>query len=169
MATIVLEDGTGLDNSNSYASIAEFKTYYNDRDIDVSDYGTSQITAALIEATAYADLRWRFKGRPLENDQALEFPRRGLFDRYGKKVDGLPADIKSAVIIYGLEWLKNELYPTPPSGNSKDLKKKKTVVGPITTEVEYQGNATAATYLAFPLADRLCKKYTNSAGGTARN
>ena len=168
--TLVVEDGTGLDNANSYATDAEFKTYFKDRGIEI-DFDTSRIIAGLIEATIYVDLRWgrRFKATPLVDEQALEFPRNKLRDRYGKLVEGLPADIKNATILYAKEWLEGTLYPTPPSGNSKDLKKKKTVVGPITTEVEYQGTATASTYLSFPLADRLCKLYTNAAGGTARN
>lgn len=169
MDTIIIEDGSGLDNSNSYASVVEFKSYHTDRDVDVSDYSTNQITIALIEATVYVDLRWHFKGMRFKDTQALKFPRKNLFDRYQKHVEPFPWEIKKATILYALNWLKKELYPTPPSGTSKDLKKKKTVVGPITTEVEYQGAATASSYLSFPLADNLCKLYTNAAGGTMRN
>lgn len=167
--TIVLEDGTGVSSANSYATEEEFASYMEERGLDIAD--EDLIQTALIEGALYIDLRWgrRFKGAPIADTQGLEFPRKGLRNRYGKLIEGLPMDIKNAAILYAKEWMESTLYPTPPSGNSKDIKKKKTVVGPITTELEYQGSATASTYLSFPLADRLCKKYTNPIGGTARN
>jgi hypothetical protein len=138
-----------------------------------SDWATDNTVkeAALIVATEYFDVRWgpKLKGRPVLSSQALEIPRLGLTNRYGQQVDGVPSDFKKATCLYAKASVAGSLYPTPPSGSAKDIKKKKTVVGPITTEVEYQGAATTGTFLSFPLADNYVRSYIYSTGGVVRN
>jgi hypothetical protein len=131
--------------------------------VDVAEFGAAQITVALIDGASYADLRWgdRYRGTPLLDTQALEFPRSYLYNRYGTAIEGLPEDIKTASIIYTLESLNGTLYPADAS-TAKNVKKEVLQVGPIKVESEYQGSATASTPLGFPLADRLCKKFTES-------
>lgn len=170
MPVFLVEDGTGVEDATSYVSEAYADDYLG---ADwAADSNTKQ--AALMGGTEYADARWGglLQGRPLTSVQGLELPRTALYDRYGTKIEGIPNDWKKAVCLYAKEFLAGTLYPTPPSNNSKDVKKKKTVVGPITTEVEYQGLATAGSWLQFPLADKFAKQYTNgasSSGGVMRN
>lgn len=167
MATFTVEDGTGLDNATSYVDEAFADDYLGAS--WAADSSAKQ--AALMAATEYADARWgaKLRGRPLLSTQALEMPRTALYDRYGRIVEGIPSDWKKAVCLYAKEQVAGTLYPTPPSGNAKDIKRKRTVVGPITTETEYQGAATAATFLPFPLADKLAKQYATPGGGVMRN
>lgn len=174
--TLIVEDGTGLEDSNSYATEAEYITYFTDRG-DIPTEDTATIEASLVEATAYIDLRWgkQLRGYPLEPLQALEFPRSQLYDRYGRAIEGLPNDIKTATILYAKEYIGGNLYPESgdSSSISGDVKRTKTVVGPITTELEYHGAAdvVAASATTFPLPDSLVKKYTGGAsnGGVIRN
>lgn len=167
MPTFKLEDGTGLVDSTSYVDEAFADDYLG---ASWAADSTAKQTA-LMAATEYADARWGrlLMGRPLVSGQALELPRSDLYDRYGRAVEGVPNDWKKAICLYAKESVSNTLYPTPPSGSAKEVKKKKTVVGPITTEVEYQGVTTAAGWLKFPLADKLAKQYTNAGRGVIRN
>jgi hypothetical protein len=164
MTTFTVEDGTGLEDSTSYVDVAFSEDYLG------SSWAADDTAKqnALIAATEYADARWgeKIKSRPLVETQALEFPRYQLYDRYGNLIeDAIPDDWKKAICLYAQASVAGTLYPTPSTSSSKDLKRKKTVVGPITTEVEYQGSATDATWLKFPLADRLVKQFIYGAGG----
>lgn len=166
MVTLVVEDGTGITDANSYAIATAFSTYHEDRETDIDAFDNTQIEMGLMEGSKYIDLRWGkyLRGNIELETQGLEFPRKYLYDRYGNLVQGLPYPIAEAAILYALEWLNKKLYPDTSPSSAKDIKKKKTVVGPITTEVEYQGAATQNTFLPFPLADRLVKQYSTSSG-----
>ena len=81
MATIVIEDGSGLSNSNSYATEAELTAYADDRGQTTS----SAEADLLIIAMDYIEQQ-PFKGTKNTKDQALQWPR------YGAYIDGFPID-----------------------------------------------------------------------------
>ena len=169
MVTLVIEDGTGLETANSYVSEADFRAYFADREIDVTDYESGTVTAALVEATSYIDLRWGLKvrGKPLVNAQALQLPRYALYNQYGVLVEGVPAPWSQATTLYAYHYLQGTLYLTPPTGDAANLKKKKTIVGPVTTEKEWRDTPVSSlTWNSFPVADNLAAQYTKSAVST---
>lgn len=163
----VVEDGTGLDTATSYVSEAYADAYLGDD--WAADSDAKQ--AALNAATEYVDTRWGhlLMSSPLVSTQTLEFPRLDLYNRYGIQLEGVPPDLERATCLYAKEYVAGTLYPVAPTGTAKDIKRKKTVVGPITTELEYQGAATASTFLKFTMADRFMRQYTYAAMGTMRN
>lgn len=169
MTTFVVEDGTGLDNSTSYVDLAFSEDYLG----STWAADDTEKQNALITATEYADARWgtRLQSRPLTTTQALELPRYALYDRYGNLIEGVPDDWKKAICLYAQASVTGTLYPTPSTSSAKDIKRKKTAVGPVTTEVEYQGLATDSTWLKFPLGDKLIHQYLygGGAGGVIRN
>lgn len=93
---IIVEDGTGLDTAESYASVAEFEDYCTARGYDYSSLDSTGIEQKLRMAADYIDSRWRFKGSRLTEDQALEFPRDGLLDWSSREVTGIPRRLKNA-------------------------------------------------------------------------
>lgn len=105
-------------------------------------------------ATEYFDLRWgaRLTGYPLTSTQALQLPRTSMYNNYGTTITGIPDQIKKAVCLYAVEYLSSTLYPAAQT-TAKEVKRKKTTVGPITTEYEYAGVNSASTFLNFPKAD----------------
>lgn len=156
MPVFLVEDGTGITDATSYTSEA-----YADDYLGATWAATSAAKeAALMTASEYVDARWgnTFKGLPLLETQGLEFPRQGVYDRYSYAVEGIPDDFKKAVCLYASYSVGGTLYPDNQT-TAKDIKKKKTTVGPITTEVEYQGAAIATSFLKFPLADKLMSQY----------
>jgi hypothetical protein len=86
MATIVVEDGTGLANSNSYASEAQLTTYAADRNVTV----TGAADVLLITAMDYIEQQ-PFKGNKNTKEQALQWPRFSVWiDSYSIDSDEIP-------------------------------------------------------------------------------
>jgi hypothetical protein len=86
MATIVVEDGTGLANSNSYASEAQLATYALDRNVTV----TGAADVLLITAMDYIEQQ-PFKGTKNTKEQALQWPRFSVWiDSYSIDSDEIP-------------------------------------------------------------------------------
>ena len=168
MPTFILEDGTGLATATSYVNDA----FVNDF---VPGWAAGKSTAdkesAMMRATAFLDARWgvKLKGWPLVITQALEFPRNGAYDRYGRPLAEIPQDLARACALYAKEALAGNLYVTDTANSSTEIKKKKTVVGPITTEVEYRDDADLYDSKQFQQADDLMRKFIQASSGAVRS
>lgn len=93
MVNLVVEDGTGLPDSNSYISIAEAKEYATNRGIDLGTDDT--IAANLILAADYMETTGPYKGVMVNSMQALSFPRTEITYR-GEDFEGVPPSVKKA-------------------------------------------------------------------------
>ena len=139
MTTIVLEDGTGKENANSFVSLADAKARWilqgrasdhtdsDDNSIGVTvngtDYLDAAIEAAIIRATFYISESFQWAGykrwgRRTSNSrfQALAWPRYGAYDDEGLPIDNdeIPREIVWATIEVALYELENPggLQPT---------------------------------------------------------
>ena len=126
-ATIVVEDGTGKTDSNSYVSAADLATYGTDRGVTIS--GTAE--DLLIKAMDYLEDQ-RFKGNIASDTQALQWPRNYVV------IDGYY--VESTEIPQLLIDAECEIALAIDAGNDplQDVgrTKSKTTVGPITVEYE---------------------------------
>jgi hypothetical protein len=100
MATVVVEDGSGKSNANSYISVADADTYF-EKHLYASDWsGASAANQAIavMMATRLLDDYFKFEGQKVDDSQALEFPRFNITDRSGFLVDAatLPAELPEA-------------------------------------------------------------------------
>lgn len=87
MSALVLEDGTGLTNSNSYCSVGEATVYHSDR-LHNSEWETSDDQVpALIWATRMLDEQVNWQGSLANEDQALRWPRAYVYTRDGVLID----------------------------------------------------------------------------------
>lgn len=94
---MIVEDGTGLTDSNSYVSVVFADDYFSTR--GVSKWETLSNTEKeqmLIKATDYIDGIFQWKGKKLVSSQALRFPRENLYDYEGGKIEGVPTAVKQA-------------------------------------------------------------------------
>lgn len=162
--TFKVEDGTGLPDATSYVDVLYADAYFERSGFTAwasMDELKKQI--ALENGTEYADLRWgsRLKGTLLKLTQSLQFPRKQITDRYGRPVAGVPIDWKKAVCEYAMQSTKGSLISDAPSKDA-NLKKKKTVVGPITTEKEFEIASQVGSFPSFPRADAFVKPYLGS-------
>ena len=92
---IVVEDGTVVLTANSYITIAEFKSWADDRGIT---YGTDDaISSQLFRATDYFE-SLSFKGVKHTEDQPLQWPRDDVYiDGYAVDSDEIPKEVKTAI------------------------------------------------------------------------
>ena len=159
--SLIVEDGTGIDDANSYASIAEADAALADREVEAwFALPSARKAACLIEATDYleaydwiGDLAWY--------DQALGWPRLYAYDREGRLLSGVPAQVKRAVILLAPHAASGALRPSTTAAAGA-LKRKK--VGPLETEY-FEGSAGSATARSFPEVDGLLRGLTRGGPG----
>lgn len=167
--TFKVEDGTGLPDSTSYVDIAFADSYFQRIGFTAwADMTVDNKQLRLETGSEYADLRWgsRLGGTLLKLTQALQFPRKGLSDRYGRPILGVPKEWMKAVCEYSMQSTKGPLISGTVSGDA-NLKKKKTVVGPITTEKEFNVSSTSTTtFTSYPKADLMVKSYLSPSRGS---
>jgi hypothetical protein len=82
---LVVEDGSGLVNAESYLSVADATAYHVKFGNAWSDPDTAKLESSLRAATQYIDSAYRFRGCRLNPLQALQFPRdaRTMWSLYG--------------------------------------------------------------------------------------
>ncbi len=142
---LIVEDGTGKTDSESYASVAEADTYHT----NFGNAGWAGTTAvkevALRNATQFLDTEYhiQWKGRRVDDFQALDWPRAFTDDEDGFAIasDVIPTKLKNATIELALSALTESLNPvqSAPVGSIKLTRKK---LGLMETETEFAGGAS---------------------------
>lgn len=74
---LIVEDGTAKTDAESYATVAEFKTYHNNRGNVITSLTDTVIEQLLRKATDYMVARYRtqWRGYRKTATQSLDFPR----------------------------------------------------------------------------------------------
>lgn len=76
--TIVVEDGSGVAGANSYVSVADARTYAENRGITLPT-DDDELAAMLIQASDYLEAQeCRYQGDRTSSTQALAWPRTGV-------------------------------------------------------------------------------------------
>jgi hypothetical protein len=108
MATLVVEDGTGLTTSNAYCTPDEADLYHEMRlhNATWAATGDDDKEAAIMWATKLLDNNITFDGWKYTEDQALAWPRDGVLDRDGYEIDidEIPQFLKDATAEFAF-WL----------------------------------------------------------------
>ena len=68
----IVEDGTAVDNANSYVTVQEFRDYWSDRGVDFTAKTDEEVEASLVIATQYIDINFRYIGRKSTNKQTTK-------------------------------------------------------------------------------------------------
>jgi len=145
--TIVVEDGTGLSNANSYVSGDDLTTYAEDRAITLASTDDDTIEAALVRATAAIDggYRMSFPGYRVQGrDQALEWPRLAAYDYEDILIDStsVPDEIVQATCEAAIRELTDPGSMTPDLERGGFIRRMK--AGSV--EIEYGGNNNQTDY-----------------------
>lgn len=142
MATIIVEDGTGLVNSNSYVTLAEADTYFTDTG-NAGWAGSDDFkNQNLINATTAMDATYGLRYISWLRDpvtQALLWPREQVWDRHSRRIvqQSVPQVLKNAQ--FEMALLAQNGVNLFPSGNKVDNVTAESVsVGDISQSFTYQ-------------------------------
>lgn len=154
--TLVVEDGTGKADANTYVSLADVRAFATQRGISVSS-DDDVLGAQIILAADYVE-GFTYEGERATDEQALSWPRECTdFDE-----DVIPPSLMRAQTLLVIEQAQGvNLFPTATSG--KFVKRRK--VGPI--ETEYSENINVDGRPSFPQVDRLLEPLFSGLSGIA--
>ena len=162
----VVEDGNGLDDSNSYIDVAFADEHHLDRgNSKWEDFSNAEKQSALIRASDYVDKRFglRFVGFREKKSQAMEWPRMDAFDADGfilNDTDVVPRRLQKAIAEYALRaaicgvLAPDPLLPVPKqsleSGDDDDrtasesgaVVRKREKIGPIEEDTWFETAAS---------------------------
>lgn len=130
---LIIEDGTGVDDADSYITLTEARSYALARGAELSA-DDAVITVQITEVMDYLEAqRFRYQGVKTLPANALQWPRLGvLIDCVAIDDDVIPQelkDVEAQLIIDVSSGITLSPNVAPTSG---DIKKE--VVGPLTTE-----------------------------------
>ena len=179
--TLIVEDGTGLENSNAYIAEAYADAYFLERgDIVWGALGTESKKAAIVIATDYIEQRWgsQIRGVKWSQEQALEFPRLGAYDSDGYIFDDVPSNLEKATAEYAFasKGVALLLSQAPPVDSAGDItpqgvtKRTFEKVGPIAEAVEFFPSSSSGGIYSpsIPVADKWMKKLVHGGGRAGR-
>ena len=157
---LIVEDGSGKSDSESYISVADASTYHTARgNAAWAALATDALReAALRRATDYMRqaYRSRWQGYKVNEDQALDWPRYDVeVEGYAIDSDIVPTEIKNACAELALRASAAELSPDLTQGVVREQ------VGPIA--VEYDKHSPQAT--RYKAIDAMLSPYLRAGGG----
>jgi len=161
--SIIIEDGTGKSDAESFISVETASAYFTARGVttwDALDTGEETVNreAALRKATDYltAVYRDRWEGVRYTETQALDWPRAGVVrDSWQVDTDEIPIEVQRAEAELALKSASDDLLADQTQGVVKEK------VGVI--EVEYSEHSPARVRYSF--IDAMLRPYLNSVAG----
>lgn len=143
MPTIIVEDGTGVPNANSYVDVAYARTFADDVGL-VFPSDDDALARLLLGSMAYIEAQ-PFQGFASTPTQSLQWPRTGVFvNGYAVPSNTIPIQLKQAQVQAAFMVSEGtDLNPTIDAG----LITKETV-GPIETDYSEE---YLATYDGLPI------------------
>lgn len=131
--TLIVENGSGLSNANTYVSVEDVTSYAIDRGVILSSNADS-VAALLIKATDYVEtFQCEFIGEKASSTQSLSWPRIDAYvgDTLAYDNTTIPKTLKNAIC--QAVMAQNDGLALLPNYSSTEFVKKE-VIGPITTE-----------------------------------
>lgn len=158
---LIVEDGTGVVNANSYSSLEYADEYFTLTGNSAWGGGATQKEQALILATRYIET-FEYQGvRQFPEIQLLKFPRKYVYVD-GVVQDGIvPRGIKNACCEYAVKALTQDLFPYDENQGG-GYPEKHVVIGSTSKgaiEVEVDTTGGKLTKKSFPSADILLRPF----------
>jgi hypothetical protein len=171
-ATFIVEDGTGLVDANAYITVAFADQYHENfgAPTDWSSSTTANKEQAIREATRYLDAGYssRWRGARASEEQALDHPRRRVFDVDGwtRDSDEVFVEVQQAAAIAALKSRQGELFLPDVDASEVGISSESVSVGPISESKSYAG--TKRTFKRFSLIEATLRPIIERAGKRER-
>lgn len=148
---IIVEDGSGVADANSYVSVASVRTYATNRGVTLPS-SDDEVAAWIIKATDYLEAQaCKYQGSKTNCDQSLQWPRTGVIICCVEIANNvIPKQLKDAQS--SLVLAQNEGLVLQPNVTATDFVTEETV-GPITTK--YANPVQAGITARFTAVDSL--------------
>lgn len=160
---LIVEDGTGKVDSQSYIDASYLDSYAALRGEDLTPYSVEQKEAAIyVCANDFIDAFHKFKGTKLNKDQGLSLPT----DEVDLTDIATQRDIKESNANGAILKLKGFLFVSPEDQNvNGNIKSESSKLDVLEDKVEYfEGSNVLDTYDT-PIIDKLLAPYLGSGGG----
>ncbi|MCP4336476.1 MAG: hypothetical protein GY679_01335 [Mycoplasma sp.] len=158
----IVEDGTGLTDSNSYISVSDADSYFTDISYNSIWFtkDTQERERSLMNGTQFIDAQYSFIGIKSTQEQSLQWPRTDAIDRDGYEITDIPKALKQAVCEAAIRTFDGSLY------TDKNIKGDIRVEKVDVIEVEYfEGTERTNPYI---IIDQLLYSSGISTGNTGR-
>ncbi len=153
MPTLIVEDGSGVADANTYVDEAFLVSYADDRGLTISPTGSVR-QQQLLKAMDYLESQTgRFQGSKTLSTYSLPWPRKEVYI-HGVLIDKhtIPIQLKNAQsqIVVELQ-AGTRLYPIPRTSSVEGFVTQKTI-GPLTKKYAQDGLGTIASQLPIRIA-----------------
>ena len=157
MATLIVEDGSIVDNANTYVDVATVLAYATDHGNTTWALATqAEQEAAILNSMIYIE-SLPYKGYPSTSDQSLVWPRQDVVvNGWELSGDYIPRQLIAAQCEASIRSLAGSLSPDLKRGGA--IKKQKVDV--IETEYFYGASATTTYQVIDQLLSPLLKSST---------
>ena len=155
---LIIEDGTGKTDSESYATVVELDAYLSARGLSIATQTDANKEQLLRKASDYIEGLWdKLQGTKTLYENALQFPRYDvwLFDHYVDS-DEIPKQLKDAQCQLAYDMESNDAFPV---GSGESVIREK--VGPIETQYKSGNYAPTPVFTKF---DNMFAPFLRSGG-----
>ncbi len=86
MSLLIIEDGTIIEDANSYITVTELNSFCSKYGLTIpsaTKASTTMMEQAILRGMAFVESEYDFKGIKMEFDDPLEWPRYGVYDDQG--------------------------------------------------------------------------------------
>ena len=167
---LIVENGSGLSNAESYASVAECDAYHLARGNTAWTGTTDQKEIALRLATQAIEVEYvgRWLGQRINQDMSLSWPRNAVYDSddYYISASVVPQRIKDATCELALRQVQGDTL-VPDISEPGDIEAESVTVGPISVSTEYSGGKSQVK--EYSIVDSLLSIYVTSGGEIVRS
>jgi hypothetical protein len=163
---LTVEDGTGLDDAESYVDADAYRAFWiarADSEFDADTPTDAELEADLREAFAYVNRRRKYRGAKVAADQAGAFPRNYLYDDEGNLSEVVPPTIEEAQIRAARAHRAASLFSTSETKGGIASE----AVDGVVSRSYFEGH-TAKTSAALSDIDALLDLWSVSAAGSVR-
>lgn len=113
---------------------------------------------AMLASSEYLDSKYLFVGRPETTTQVRQWPRSSAYDRYSRRIEGVPPQIEDSVAILALEYVNGKrFFGTIDAGTTTgEVEMERVRVGSIEVSTGFtSGTGGGSTFDRFPAVDAL--------------
>lgn len=142
---LIIEDGSQVDNSDSYGSLSDLKNFSSKRGTDLaSSYTDTQLEAAMIRSMDWIESkRDKFQGTKVSSTQSLQWPRSGVYiDDSLVATNSIPQELIDAQFFLTMESVTTDLQPTKLS-TDKGQVTQESVEGAVSVSYDTKYNASS--------------------------